>query len=229
MIIQQNSLNSVLGLYSSLAHRPKLADTAATASVAPATNLADKVTISQDARDRLDEANKKDLADNWAVSFRDKMVAEAKQDPAFAEKMAREYAYDTSYETHGPLIDISHPPEIRYSHTQEVVTDENLATFKKDAAEVTAGRIALYQNEKAKGTPDAEILQKLYDYTNTQSDNYLSKVGWKPNVTGSEKPSYDFTHMSPEHLLSTINELIKSGQMSLDETSALIFLIPSPV
>lgn len=98
--------------------------------------------------------------------------------------------------------------------------------LRKEAAQVTEGRIALYQSEKAKGTPDAEILQKLYDYTDKQSQNYLSKVGWKPN-SGATTKTYDFSNMSPEHLLGTINDLIKSGKMSLDETSSLIALIPS--
>lgn len=131
MIIQQHSLVSALGIYSSVNRRPNIADTSANITSSTATNLADKVTISQEAKDRLAAETKNDLDDNWAVSFREKMVAEAKQDPVFAEKTAREYAYDISYEKYGPLVDISHPPEIRYSHTQEVVTEESLAAFKK--------------------------------------------------------------------------------------------------
>lgn len=227
MIIQQNSLVSALNVYSNIHRRPVIADTAAPLAT-PATNLADKVTISQAAKDRLAAETQTGLDDNWARSFREKMVAAAQEDPIYGEKITREYAYDTSYETYGPLIDISHPPEIRYSHTQEVVTEESLAAFKQEAAQVTAGRKALYESEKAKGTPDAEILQKLYDYTDKQSQNYLSKVGWKPSESSAAK-TYDFSNISPEHLLNTINDLIKSGQMSLDETSSLIALIPSPV
>ena len=105
------------------------------------------------------------------------MLRDAESDPVFAKKMAEQFAYNDSYELHGPLVDISHDP-IRYSGTGEVVTEENLAAFKAEAAKVTAGRIALYQAEKAKGTPDAQILEKLFAYVDGQSDNYLSKLNW---------------------------------------------------
>lgn len=227
MIIQQNSLVSALNLYSNVNRRPIVADVAANTSATSVTNLADKVTISQEAKNRLAAETQQSPSDNWK-NFREKMINAAKEDPVYGEKITREYAYDTSYETYGPLVDISHPPEIRYSHTHEIVTEENMAAFKQEAAQATAGRKALYESEKAKGTPDAEILQKLYDYTNKQPENYLSKIGWKPDTTSAAK-TYDFSNMSPEHLLNTINELIKSGQMSVDETSSLIALIPFPI
>lgn len=37
---------------------------------------------------------------------------------------------------------------------------------------------------------------------------------------------YDFTNMSSNDILPTINSLIKSGQMSLDESSHLLLLVP---
>lgn len=39
-------------------------------------------------------------------------------------------------------------------------------------------------------------------------------------------PTYDFSSMSPNDILPTINSLIKSGQMSLDESDSLILLVP---
>jgi len=36
----------------------------------------------------------------------------------------------------------------------------------------------------------------------------------------------DFTHIAPNNVLGTINNLIKSGKMSLDESSALLSLRP---
>lgn len=38
--------------------------------------------------------------------------------------------------------------------------------------------------------------------------------------------THDFTNMSPNDMLDTINGLIKSGQMTVDETSSLMMLIP---
>ncbi len=37
---------------------------------------------------------------------------------------------------------------------------------------------------------------------------------------------YDFTNMSPNDILPTINSLIKSGQISVDESSHLLLLVP---
>ena len=39
--------------------------------------------------------------------------------------------------------------------------------------------------------------------------------------------NYDFTNMTPETMQSTMNSLIRSGKMSLDESSALVTTIPT--
>lgn len=51
------------------------------------------------------------------------------------------------------------------------------------------------------------------------------------NATNSTTPSnsvsqLDFSHMTPAAMLDTMNSLIKSGQMSLDESSSLIGVLP---
>lgn len=38
--------------------------------------------------------------------------------------------------------------------------------------------------------------------------------------------TYDFTNISPNDMLSTINSLIKNGKMSLDESSSLLSFVP---
>lgn len=140
------------------------ADSAASSSVT--------VSLSQAARDLAAQPTT-----TPSLRFRNLVLRDAAGDPSFARKMTEQFAYNDSYELHGPLVDISHDP-IRYSATGEVVTDENLAAFKAEAAKVTTGRIALYQAEKAKGTPDVQILEKLFAYVDAQSDNYLSKLNW---------------------------------------------------
>lgn len=140
------------------------------ASVAGSTaNASFTVSLSQAARELA--------TTDPSLRYRGIVLRDAERDPAFASKTAEQFAYNNSYELHGPMVNISQDP-IRYSATGEVVTKENLAAFKAEAAKVTAGRIALYQAEKAKGTPDAEILKKLFDYVDGQSDNYLSKLNW---------------------------------------------------
>lgn len=114
------------------------------------------------------------------------VINNAKEDTSFAEKMTKDYAYDDSYMTTGPLVDISGYPTIRYTYTGEVMTDGNLAEFKAEAAKARTDRISLYESEKAKGTSDVDILEKLFRYTDTRSDSYLNIVGWeRANATES--------------------------------------------
>jgi hypothetical protein len=170
-------------LFSSLAYSVKTSSPRQT--VAGPTGTAgvgstDTVTISQEAKDRFLSDQTGPSAADRTMRYREMTLWNARNDAAFAEKMALDYAYDTSYETSGPLVDIgSHPGAPQYySNTGELLTDSNLAEFKNLAAKATAGRIALYQTEKTKGTPDADILDKLYGFTDTQPASYLSKAGW---------------------------------------------------
>jgi hypothetical protein len=138
----------------------------------------DKVTISQDAMARLAESQTLNQSRVSAVGgYRDAVIRGAEADPAAAEKMASELAYDTSYSQTGPLVDISNMPKITYTYTGEPVTDENMAAFKSEAAKVSAGRLALYSEEKTKGTPDAQIIKKIFDYDDQQSERYQKITG----------------------------------------------------
>lgn len=143
-------------------------------SSASAADYADKVSISD-----AGKALAKVESESPSQEFRRIALEDANLDPAFAEKVARQYAYDDSLEKGGPLVDISSYPTMRYTYTGELVTDSNLAAFKAEAATARAGRTSLYEAEKANGTPDAEILEKLFRYTDTQSDSYLSKLRWQ--------------------------------------------------
>jgi hypothetical protein len=143
-------------------------------SPASEVNYADKVNIS-DAGKTMAKAE----AESPSQEFRRITIEDAKLDPAFAEKFTREYAYDDSLEKGGPLVDISGYPTIRYTYTGELVTDANLTEFKAEAGKARKDRIALYQSEKSHGTSDVEILEKLFRSTDTQSDSYLSKIGWE--------------------------------------------------
>lgn len=115
----------------------------------------------------------------WTLSNQERTINSVKEFPAWGAKYTEDFAYDDGYEKTGPLVDISNLPTIRYTYTGELVTDSNLAAFKAEAATARIGRIALYEAEKANGTSDAEILEKLFRYTDTQSDSYLSKLAWE--------------------------------------------------
>jgi len=74
-------------------------------------------------------------------------------------------------------MNISKFPQITYTYTGEPVTDENLAAFKSDAAKVSAGRLALYDQEMAKGAPNPQIIKKIFDYDDQQSKSYQQITG----------------------------------------------------
>lgn len=56
-----------------------------------------------------------------------------------------------------------------------------------------------------------------------EEDITLSAEGKSSEQSGVS--TYDFTHMTRGEMLETVNQLIKSGQMSLDETSSLVLLM----
>ncbi len=140
---------------------------------------ADTVTISSAAREAAaaETAGSKPAAESPSLTYRQLMLRNAQADPAFAKKAAHEFAHDDSYVLNGPMVDISHDP-IRYSATGEVVTEESLAAFKSQARQARDELIALYQSEKGKGTPDAEILEKLFRARDGQPNEYLQKLNW---------------------------------------------------
>jgi hypothetical protein len=161
--------------------RPSALDLPATNAVASSKNTArstgevkDKVTISSAARELsspppTQSASTPPINDDYSYLSR---VAHA--DPSKAESLARDFAYGTDY----PLLDCSDPSAERYVATGELRTPERDAAFSSQAAGVRAGRTALYESEKEKGTPAAEILDKIVDYMKTQSADYLSQTGW---------------------------------------------------
>lgn len=44
--------------------------------------------------------------------------------------------------------------------------------------------------------------------------------------SAKDSKTYDFSNMSPQQLLQTMNKLIKAGKMPVDESSSLVGLIP---
>lgn len=139
---------------------------------------ADRVTISKDALARLDASQNLNQSRVSAVGrYRDAVIRNAEADASAAEKMASELAHDVSYAQTGPLVDISNLPKITYTYTGEPVTNENMAAFKSEATKVSSGRLALYNEEKSKGTPDAQIIKKIFDYDDRQSEQYQKITG----------------------------------------------------
>jgi hypothetical protein len=77
---------------------------------------------------------------------------------------AETFAYDTAYVPDTIGIDASewvHGGPLRIQATGEVLTPEFEAEFKVKAHQVQQARIHLYESEKAKGTPAADIFDML--------------------------------------------------------------------
>jgi len=171
MIIQ--GLNNIVSSYGAT-HKAAVERQTPAATTA---NYADTVTLSTQGKALAVSDQQQGVG--WTLSNQEHVINSVKEFPVWGAKYTEDFAYDDSYEKTGPLVDISNLPTIRYTYTGELVTDSNLAAFKAEAATARLGRVALYEAEKAKGTPDAEILEKLFRYTDTHSDSYLSKISWE--------------------------------------------------
>lgn len=101
------------------------------------------------------------------------MQAASNDTAANVDKLAYEMAYSQSRVT----LDISHG-DTRLASTGQIVSDGCVANFDKLAAAVDAQQRALYDSEKAKGRDPKEILAKIIDFRNSQSDEYRVGTAW---------------------------------------------------
>ncbi|KAB8041693.1 hypothetical protein GCM43_17065 [Janthinobacterium aquaticum] len=87
------------------------------------------------------------------------MINSAKSDAMEAEKLL---AYNIAPNSGAfPLIDISNWPTVRYSVSGELQTPESEAYFSDIAKMASTARTELVQAERSKGTPTADILEKV--------------------------------------------------------------------
>lgn len=108
--------------------------------------------------------------------FRIVSLQNAADDADYAKRVTREFADDTWAIT-GPMVNLNTEP-ITFSFTGEVATPQRMAAFKADAAQVRSEKMAVYRQEKDKGTPDVEILRKLYGVVDQQSADYRRLLNW---------------------------------------------------
>lgn len=74
----------------------------------------------------------------------------------------------------------------RLASTGQIVGDDYIDRFSKEATAIDAKRGAIYEAEKAKGTAPSQILSMMIDFTNTQSKDYLEATGW--GYRGGSRP-----------------------------------------
>ncbi len=106
----------------------------------------------------------------------------AASDPQTAEKLAYDMAYTKSnilYDLRG----VGGGDPVTKMASGRTIDDAFKANFASDASTIDAQRRALYDSEKAKGTPADQILSKLFDFTNAQSKDYLEATGWLESTT----------------------------------------------
>jgi len=113
----------------------------------------------------------------------EKLIRSASSDRASAEKLAHDMVIAPS----AIAWDISGQRGVgdgdgefvrKLATTGEVVDDNYINQFNSEAPAIDAQRRAIYESEKANGTDPLQILVKMIDFTNSQSQDYLDATGW---------------------------------------------------
>ncbi len=79
---------------------------------------------------------------------------------------------------------------------------------------------------KAAVAPQATTGSPVDTVTISQSAKNLL-AATQASSTSTDIEAFDFTNMTPQQMQNTINGLIKSGKMSLDESAPLVGMIPT--
>ncbi|MDP3654065.1 MAG: hypothetical protein Q8R67_20530 [Rhodoferax sp.] len=105
--------------------------------------------------------------------------------PKDADQIAKNIAYEDHTTTGGvgPLLDASGflpggDGILRYSGSGEPVTAQSQAYFNATEASFRQERMHIYESEKAKGTPPAEIYDKLVNAMDQQPERYRGMMNW---------------------------------------------------
>jgi hypothetical protein len=157
-------------------------------SSASAADYADKVTLSPQGKALAADSS---APTETVTPAQQNLLNAAKSDRASAEKIA----YGMAYTPSTIFFDISDQlgtghggdPVTKLSTTGEIVSEDYIKKFNETAPAIDAQRQAIYDSETQKGTDPVEILSKMIDFTNRQSQDYLNATGW--GWRGSAPPS----------------------------------------
>lgn len=154
-------------------------------SPVPAADIADKVTISTEGK-ALAAGESQPVFTQQRTYAQERLLQAASSDRASAEKIA----YGMANTPSTIFYDISGQPGVgdgpatvafgtrKLSTTGEIVGDDYVEKFFSKAPAIDAQRQAIYETETKKGTDPVEILSKMIDFTNMQSQDYLNATGW---------------------------------------------------
>jgi hypothetical protein len=95
------------------------------------------------------------------------------------------------------------------------------STVSNTGDSVTISEAAYKALQAATQTAVASASSSSKTYSSQASSSVASSAS-QASLTSSGSSSYDFTNMTPNQMLTTVNSLIKSGKMSLDESSSLV-------
>lgn len=104
-----------------------------------------------------------------------KILDEARADPEFGRQYLGQLSGVT---TDGPMLDISHPPEIRLSSTGEIWTDEKQAQYAALSAHVMQQRRDIINAGLADGSAPDAVLQKVYAFNDALPQWYKDGMYW---------------------------------------------------
>ncbi|MDZ4314086.1 MAG: hypothetical protein U0989_04890 [Azonexus sp.] len=151
-------------------------------SPAPEAKYADKVTLSTEGK-TLAADESKPVFTQQRTYAQERLLQAASSDRASAEKIA----YDLAKTPSTIFYDISGQRGVgdgtgefvrKLSTTGEIVGDDYIEKFFSEASAIDAQRFSIYETETKKGTDPVEILSKMIDFTNQQSQDYLDATGW---------------------------------------------------
>ena len=155
---------------------PYSAPPAKAASI-PASNLSappsDKVTISAAAA----ALSAKESATQARTPAQEDILKSASSDPQSAELLSSQMA-DTPSTIFFDIRGVGGGEALTKLSSGRVIDDAFKNKFANEASVIDAQRKAIYDSEKAKGSPPVDILSKMIDFTNTQSRDYLEASGW---------------------------------------------------
>lgn len=137
-------------------------------------NPVDKVTISAAAKELAANENN---ATQSRTPAQQRLLNSASSDRESAEKIASDMASASStifYDIRG----VGGGEPVNKLSSGRIIDDAFKQKFASTASIVDEQRRAIYSSEKAKGTDPVQILSKMFDFTNSQSKDYLEASGW---------------------------------------------------
>lgn len=155
----------------------------------PTMGYPDKVTISDEAKALLENTSASTSAPaQERTDAQKELLRIAASDKSTAAKLASDMANSQSrvfFDIRGQrgVGDGQGEFALKLSSTGKIVDDEYVAKFNREASAIDEQRKLIYNTERAKGTDPLKILEKMIDFTNTQSQDYLEATGWNGKQT----------------------------------------------